>query len=103
MLSEVRSGKSRASSVRRRSIQRSFESDAAGEGGFAPGARQAMDTILSNLARAVRRLAVAGIKNFVITADHGHLFSVEKDDSMKIDAPGGDEVELHRRCWIGRG
>ena len=22
---------------------------------------------------------------------------------MRIDAPGGDTVELHRRCWIGRG
>lgn len=84
-------------------IVRSTEIDAAGEGGFAPGARQAMDTVLGNLARAIRRLAAAGIENFVISADHGHLFSVDKDDSMKIDAPGGAEVELHRRCWIGRG
>ena len=22
---------------------------------------------------------------------------------MKTDSPGGQEVELHRRCWIGRG
>ncbi len=22
---------------------------------------------------------------------------------MRIDAPGGDTVGLHRRCWIGRG
>ncbi len=22
---------------------------------------------------------------------------------MKIDAPGGESVDLHRRCWIGRG
>jgi len=22
---------------------------------------------------------------------------------MRIDKPGGSEVELHRRCWIGRG
>jgi hypothetical protein len=84
-------------------VVRSTEIDAAGEGGFAAGARQAMDTVLSNLSRAIRRLAGAGIKNFVITADHGHLFSVEKNDSMKIDSPGGDQIELHRRCWIGRG
>ncbi|MBV9496262.1 MAG: PglZ domain-containing protein [Acidobacteria bacterium] len=84
-------------------IVRSTEIDAAGEGGFAPGARQAMDTVLGNLARAIRRLAAAGIENFVLSADHGHLFSVDKDDSMKIAAPGGAEVELHRRCWIGRG
>lgn len=84
-------------------VVRSTEIDAAGEGGFAPGARQAMETVLSNLARAVRRLAAAGIGNFVISADHGHLFAVDKDDSMKIDSPGGDQIELHRRCWIGRG
>ena len=22
---------------------------------------------------------------------------------MRVDAPGGDTVDLHRRCWIGRG
>jgi hypothetical protein len=22
---------------------------------------------------------------------------------MRIDAPGGEEIDLHRRCWIGRG
>jgi len=27
----------------------------------------------------------------------------DRDESMRIDSPGGDEVDLHRRCWIGRG
>jgi len=53
--------------------------------------------------RAVKRLAVAGIERFVITADHGHQFSLRKDDDMKTDSPGGDTVALHRRCWVGRG
>ena len=40
----------------------------------------------------------------VLTADHGHLFfPSDRDESMRIDSPGGDEVDLHRRCWIGRG
>jgi len=66
-------------------------------------ARQAMDTMLGNIARGVRKLAKAGIRHFVIASDHGHLFSIAKDDDMKIDNPGGDTVALHRRCWIGRG
>lgn len=66
-------------------------------------ARQFMSSVLDNIARAVRRLAGAGIERFVITADHGHLFSIRKDEALRIDSPGGDKVELHRRCWIGRG
>lgn len=66
-------------------------------------ARQVMDTIIGNLARAVRKLASAGIENFVITADHGHQFAIRKDDDMKTDNPGGDTLDIHRRCWIGHG
>lgn len=66
-------------------------------------ARQLMDTVIGNLARAVRRLAGLGYERFVITADHGHQFSSRKEDDMKVDAPTGGTVELHRRCWIGRG
>jgi hypothetical protein len=39
----------------------------------------------------------------VVAADHGHLFASEREESMRIEAPGGETVELHRRCWIGRG
>ncbi|WP_200345085.1 PglZ domain-containing protein [Halochromatium glycolicum] len=66
-------------------------------------ARQVMDTTMGNLARAVKKLAAAGVEDFVITADHGHQFSVRKEDDMKTDNPGGDRLELHRRCWIGHG
>jgi hypothetical protein len=63
-----------------------------------------MDTVIDNLARAIRKLAAAGIEHCVLTADHGHLFfPSDRDESMRIDPPGGDQVELHRRCWIGRG
>ncbi|WFU44134.1 PglZ domain-containing protein [Bradyrhizobium sp. CB82] len=85
-------------------VVRSQEIDHAGETGFSFQARQVMDTVIDNLARAIRKLAVAGIEHAVVTADHGHLFfASDRDDSMRTDAPGGDTVELHRRCWIGRG
>ena len=66
-------------------------------------ARQVMATVIGNLVRAVKKLAAAGLENFVITADHGHQFSIRKDDDMKTDNPGGDTIAIHRRCWSGRG
>jgi len=63
-----------------------------------------MDTVIDNLARALGKLARAGIEHAVVSADHGHLFfATDRDESMRTDAPGGNTVELHRRCWIGRG
>ncbi|WP_421378513.1 PglZ domain-containing protein [Paraburkholderia sp. DD10] len=85
-------------------VVRSQEIDHAGETGFTFQARQVMDTVIDNLARAIRKLAAAGIEHAVVSADHGHLFFAnDRDESMRTDAPGGDTVELHRRCWIGRG
>ena len=85
-------------------IVRSQEIDHAGERGFTFQARQVMDTVIDNLARAIRKLAASGIEHYVVTADHGHLFHPsDRDESMRIEGPGGDQVELHRRCWIGRG
>ena len=85
-------------------VVRSQEIDHAGENGFTFQARQVMDTVIDNLARAIRKLAAAGVEHCVLTADHGHLFfPSDRDESMRIDAPGGDQIELHRRCWIGRG
>jgi hypothetical protein len=84
-------------------VVRSQEIDLLGEGGSSL-ARAVMGTVIDNLARAVRKLAALGIPRAVIASDHGHLFAAEdRDDSMKIEAPGGDQIELHRRCWIGRG
>ncbi|MHB1543884.1 MAG: PglZ domain-containing protein [Acidiferrobacter sp.] len=84
-------------------IVRSQELDHAGEGGFTYQARQVMHTVIDNLTRAVRKLAGVGVLEAVVAADHGHLFTSEREESMRIDAPGGETVELHRRCWIGRG
>jgi len=85
-------------------VVRSQEIDHAGEAGFAFHARQVMDAVIDNLVRALRKLATAGIERAVVTADHGHLFfAADRDESMRTDPPGGKTVELHRRCWIGRG
>ncbi len=85
-------------------IVRSQEIDHAGEAGFIFQARQVMDTVIDNLARAIRKLASAGVEHAVVSADHGHLFfAADRDESMRVDPPGGQTVDLHRRCWIGRG
>jgi PglZ domain len=85
-------------------VVRSQEIDHAGETGFTFQARQVMDTVIDNLVRAIRKLAAAGVEHSVVSADHGHLFfATDRDESMRTDAPGGNQVELHRRCWIGRG
>ena len=84
-------------------IVRSQEIDALGESVDELTARAAMDGVIGNVARAIRKLASVGIENFVVTADHGHQFSIPKDDDMKTDNPAGDSVALHRRCWIGHG
>lgn len=83
---------------------RSQEIDHAGETGFTFQARQTMDTVIDNIVRAIRKLAAEGIEHAVVAADHGHLFfASDRDESMRTDAPAGMTVELHRRCWIGRG
>jgi hypothetical protein len=84
-------------------IVRSQEIDAAGEGGFFQ-ARRTMDTVIDDLVRAVRKLAVVGVRNVVVSADHGHLFGHgDREEALRVDAPGGATLDLHRRCWIGRG
>ncbi len=85
-------------------VVRSQEIDHAGETGFTFQARQVMDSVIDNLKLAIGKLAKAGVDHAVVSADHGHLFfATDRDDSMLTDAPGGDTVELHRRCWIGHG
>ncbi|MEU5880833.1 PglZ domain-containing protein [Spirillospora sp. NPDC047279] len=85
-------------------VVRSQEIDKVGEAGFTFHARQVMDTVIDNIARAIRKLAAAGVGHAVVTADHGHLFfASDRDESMRTDPPGGRTVDLHRRCWIGHG
>jgi hypothetical protein len=84
-------------------LVRSQELDALGETDSDWLARQLMDAVLGNVVRAVKKLAAAGVERFVVTADHGHQFSLRKADDMKTESPGGETVALHRRCWVGRG
>ncbi|WP_038976331.1 PglZ domain-containing protein [Bradyrhizobium japonicum] len=86
-------------------VIRSTEIDAAGENSTTTNyARRVMDNVVEDLARCLGRLAAIGIGEAVVTADHGHLFfAADRDPSMRLDTPGGDPVDLHRRCWVGRG
>ncbi len=84
-------------------VVRSQSIDGLGEMDSGLLARHIMDTVVGNIARAVRKLAKLGFDAFVITADHGHQFSVRKGEDMQIDNPGGKKVDLHRRCWAGHG
>ena len=84
-------------------VVRSQEIDALGESVDELTARAAMEGVIGNVARAIRKLASAGIEHFVVTADHGHQFAIRKHDDMKTDNPGGNTVDIHRRCWIGHG
>jgi hypothetical protein len=83
-------------------VVRTTDIDELGESGGLI-ARQVMEQVVSNLARSIRKLAKLGIARFVVTADHGHQFATERDEGSKIPAPGGETIDLHRRCWIGRG
>jgi hypothetical protein len=81
----------------------SQEIDALCEADNVPMARRFMDEILHDLRRACRILADAGVKTIIFAADHGYLFGDELGSDMKIDSPGGETIDLHRRVWMGRG
>jgi len=81
----------------------SQEIDWIGEGNNVRLARLTMDSILYELRRGIQVLSGLGIRTIVITADHGYLFGEELRDDMKLDAPGGQKADLHRRVWIGKG
>lgn len=84
-------------------VVRSQSIDGLGEMDGGLLARHIMDTVVGNIARAVRKLAKLDFDAFVITADHGHQFSIRKGQDMLMDKPGGKTVDLHRRCWAGKG
>jgi hypothetical protein len=63
-------------------------------------ARLQMDGVLGHLRRGVRILSDHGIKTIILAADHGHLFTDEIGEDMKIEAPGGKAEDLHRRVWV---
>lgn len=85
-------------------VIRSQEIDGAGESLPDNLARTVMGSVLENVRQGILRLAEAGVQEFLITADHGHLYGARRGDDMKISPPqGGQQVDLHRRCWVGRG
>jgi len=84
-------------------VMTSQELDELGETDNLMLVRTMMDGILVNLRRAIRRLAELGCKTMIVTADHGFLLGDELGEDMKLDAPGGETLDLHRRVWIGRG
>ncbi|MFH1922828.1 MAG: PglZ domain-containing protein [Planctomycetota bacterium] len=66
-------------------------------------ARRQMDGVLNDLRRGVRMLVDLGVERIILAADHGHLFADELSEDMKVDSPGGETVDLHRRVWVGHG
>ncbi len=62
-----------------------------------------MDDVLSMLPRAVKVLFDLGCGTIVLAADHGYLFADELGTDTKVDPPGGQEADLHRRVWVGVG
>lgn len=81
----------------------SQEIDSLCEGGNVSLARQVMDTLLERLLRGCRVLRGLGVDLIVVAADHGFLFGEEIGSDMKIEAPGGQTADLHRRAWVGKG
>jgi hypothetical protein len=84
-------------------VMTSQELDELGETDNLMLVRTMMDGILVNLRRAIRRLAELGCKTIIVTADHGFLLGEELGEDMKLDAPGGETLDLHRRVWVGKG
>ncbi len=66
-------------------------------------ARRYMDEVLDKLRRAIRRLAALGVSEIIVAADHGHIFAETLGEDRLLPVPDGQEVERHRRVWIGRG
>jgi hypothetical protein len=81
----------------------SQEIDELGETDNSTQSRRQMDGVLHDLRRGLRILAELGVKTIVLAADHGHLFGEEIGADMKIEAPGGETADLHRRVWVGQG
>ncbi|MBA2713956.1 MAG: PglZ domain-containing protein [Rubrobacteraceae bacterium] len=81
----------------------SQEIDEQGESGGGPTARLFMDEVLRRIPRAITALADLGCERIVIASDHGYIFADELDSDTKIDPPGGETSDLHRRVWVGVG
>jgi hypothetical protein len=84
-------------------LVRSQEIDESGESGKITAQFKNFELTVQTLARAVARLAHRGIRQFVLSADHGFLALTRNLGShMTIPKPGG-RGEVHRRAFIGYG
>lgn len=84
-------------------LVRTTEIDDHGERDAGAHTQRYMSGVLGDLKRAIRRLAEAGVRRFVVAADHGFYYGEEAAEPDKVDAPGGEQVILKARCWAGRG
>jgi hypothetical protein len=85
-------------------LVRSQEIDAQGESGMLSVTWDGFDATSQQLERAVARLAQAGVRRVVISADHGFIaLSRGLGEDRLVDRPAGGTGELHARAWIGRG
>lgn len=73
------------------------------EAGEEEDAKVYIEAIPDKIRRAIRSLARAGVRWFVVVADHGFQMVDSLDPGMAMDGPGGDTLELHPRSWIGLG
>jgi hypothetical protein len=85
-------------------VVRSQEIDASGESGMLATSWQGFEDTIQQLERAAARLAQAGIRRLVITADHGYVaLSRSLGQDRRVAAPTGGTGELHARAWVGEG
>lgn len=81
----------------------SQEIDLAGESDSIPMARRYMDKIVRDLRRTFKYLTTWDVKTIVVSADHGFIFGEKLEADTKIPSPGGEQIALHRRVWVGHG
>ena len=58
--------------------------------------------VLNDLDNSIRRLSRAGVEKFLITADHGFLYTKAREESNKLDAPKGEIIFKSKRFVVGR-
>lgn len=85
-------------------VVRSQEVDAAGESGMLAAAWTTFSAVNQLLATVITRLASAGIRRFVLSADHGFIALSQGIGAHRIvDPPSGAVGVLKRRCFVGHG
>lgn len=85
-------------------VVRSQEVDAAGESGMLAAAWTTFTAVNQLLATVITRLASAGIRRFIVSADHGFIALSQGIGAHRlVDPPSGAVGVLKRRCFVGHG